>query len=441
MINVLRLFNKVKRGLSTKTVVIGLDGVPYGLLTDLIKKGYLKNMASLFKQGYFGPMEVCVPEISSVSWSSFMTGTQSGEHGIFGFTDLLPATYKMIFPNFLELKTKTLFDELGERGKRSIVINMPATYPARQIPGVLISGFVAIDINKAVFPHALIPKLQEMGYAIDININKAREDHEFLLSDLDRTLRSRDRVAAHLWENENWDLFMVVITGTDRIHHILWDAYANPDHPHHQEFINYYQEVDKFVGRFYQKYMELPGSKDDRNHFLMLSDHGFTGIRSEVYLNRWLQENGFLSYTNGQPKTIEDISAESKAFVMDPSRIYIHQKGRYPRGSVAADDVSRVKDEIRCGLEELKFEDGSDVIKKIYDRDELYHGPQTDRGPDMVLLSHFGFDLKGKLNSSSVFGRTVLQGMHTQNDAFFYSDKGKRVKTIFDLKEIILDNF
>jgi predicted AlkP superfamily phosphohydrolase/phosphomutase len=56
----------------------------------------------------------------------------------------------MYFPNFSHLKAPTLWDELARQDRKTVVINMPATYPARQINGALISGFVAIDINKAV---------------------------------------------------------------------------------------------------------------------------------------------------------------------------------------------------------------------------------------------------------------------------------------------------
>ena len=57
-------------------------------------------MASIFEEGLLGQMSVCIPEISSVSWSSFMTGTQPGVHGIYGFIELEPRSYKMCFPNF-----------------------------------------------------------------------------------------------------------------------------------------------------------------------------------------------------------------------------------------------------------------------------------------------------------------------------------------------------
>ena len=47
------LFNRKKR-LKPKTVILGLDGVPYTLLRDLIHRGDIPHMASIFENGYFG---------------------------------------------------------------------------------------------------------------------------------------------------------------------------------------------------------------------------------------------------------------------------------------------------------------------------------------------------------------------------------------------------
>jgi predicted AlkP superfamily phosphohydrolase/phosphomutase len=41
-------------------------------------------------------------------------------------------------------------------------------------------------------------------------------------------------------------------------------------------------------------------------------------------------------------------------------------------------------------------------------------------GPDLVALSHHGFDLKGSVKRPEVFGRSALQGMHTWDDAFLW---------------------
>jgi predicted AlkP superfamily phosphohydrolase/phosphomutase len=126
---------------------------------------------------------------------------------------------------------------------------------------------------------------------------------------------------------------------------------------------------------------------------------------------------------------------------MDPSRIYINLKGKYPLGTVDPSDYERVRRELREGLEELTFNGDNKVVKRVYLKEELYRGFHADRGPDLVVLSHHGYDLKGKVNSNVVFGRTNLVGMHTQNDAFFYSSTGIQCDTIFDAKGIISTPF
>ncbi|MBW2107484.1 MAG: alkaline phosphatase family protein [Deltaproteobacteria bacterium] len=421
-----------------RAVVVGLDGVPYTLLDDLRHAGRIPNMATIFSKGFFGQTQVCIPEISSVSWSSFMTGTQSGEHGIYGFMDFEPGTYKMYFPNYTQLKAPTLWDILADQDKKTVVINMPATYPARPIQGALISGFVAIDINKAVYPSGLIQPLTDLGYRIDVDTMKAREDHDFLFKELDVTLQGRKKAVDFLWREIDWDLFIVVVTGTDRLMHFLWEAYEDKGHPYHQAFLDYFDDVDRFVGHVYERFLDLEDSTNGLHGFYMLSDHGFTGIKTEVYLNRWLEEHGYLSYKKSPPDTIMDIGAGSRAFAMDPSRIYINLKDKYPQGTVALSDYEDTRRELKEGLESLTFEDGTRIAKQVFLKEELYHGPFLDQAPDLVVLSHHGYDLKGKVKTDTVFGRSNLVGMHTQDDAFFYSGQGHACGSIFDAKDIIL---
>jgi predicted AlkP superfamily phosphohydrolase/phosphomutase len=420
---------------------VGLDGVPYSLLRDLKRKGGIPNMASIFEQGSFNQMSVSIPEISSVSWSSFMTGTQAGEHGIYGFMDLEPGTYRMYFPNFTHLKAPALWDQLASQGKKSVVINMPATYPAGEIDGALVSGFVAIDINKAVRPFSLISKLKQLGYRIDIDIIKARQNHEFLFQDLAETLEGREHAVELLWEEVDWDLFIIVITGTDRLMHFLWDAFEDENHAYHRDFLNYFDRVDQFVGRVYDRFLDLDGLEYGKNHFFMLSDHGFTKIKTEVYLNRWLQENGYLRFRKDPPESVRDIGDGSRAFALDPSRIYINLKNKYPLGTVDSQDYDRLTTELKLGLEELSFQNGKKIVKRVFRSEELYEGPLLQRAPDLVLIPNHGFDLKGKVDTNSLFGRTDLAGMHTQDDAFFFSLDGKQCTSIIAAKEIILRSF
>jgi len=279
--------------------------------------------------------------------------------------------------------------------------------------------------------------LKELAYRIDIDTARARKDHEFLIADLDRTLEVREKAVHYLWSNEDWDVFMIVVTGTDRLNHYLWEAYEDESHGYHGAFLDYYEKVDRFVGKIYERYQDLSQGQDTRNSFFVLSDHGFTGIRSEVYLNRWLLENGFLKFPRECPESLGDLAQGTKAFALDPSRIYIHRQGRYPRGEVDPSDAPKVMDDIRKGLLELEIS-GNRVLRGVFSKEEIYDGPLLGHAPDLVCLSHHGFDLKGSIKKEKVFDKTDLNGMHTQDDAFFYSNREIPCETIYEVKNIIL---
>jgi len=411
----LALFGRKKQ----RTLVVGLDGVPHPLITKLADDGVMPNVAKLKGMGHLSKMKVTLPEISAVSWPSFMTGTNPGTHGIFGFIDPKPGSYDIRFPNFRDLKAPTIWDRLGGRKKKSVVINQPSTYPAREIPGTLVAGFVALSLKKAVWPPRFADDLSEAGYEIDIDTREAREDHDYLMKALDETLEGRKAAVDLLWK-QDWDLFEVVVTGTDRLQHYIWSAYDDPSDSYHQAFLDYYAKVDAFIGELFERFQRDSGRSDAADGFFMLSDHGFCAITQEVRIARWLMENGFLAFEKDEPTSLEDIAAESKAFVLDPGRIYLNRKGRFPKGTVDDASAQSILDEIKSGLLELCYGE-QPAIERVFLRDEVYSGPETPNAPDLIPVGHHGFDLKGTIKEQEIFGRTNLTGMHTWDEAFFWS--------------------
>ena len=428
------IFRKKRRN---KACVIGLDGVPFTLLQDLADRGIMSSMARLIASGRLHRMKASLPEISSVSWTNFMTGTNPGEHGIFGFTDFKPGSYEIRFPNFMDVQRPVLWDTLAEKGYKSIVINQPSTYPARKISGVLVSGFVALDLAKAVYPPAFRTALEQIGYQIDIDTLRARDDPQFLWQELGKTLTGRQKALNFFWE-EPWDYFEFVVTGTDRLHHFLWNAYPDPNHPHHQAFLDYYRQIDRLIGKIYASWRKIA---DDDEGLYLLSDHGFTGIVQEVYLNAWLEKNGYLKFIGPEPKGLEDIHARTRAFALDPNRIYLNLRGRFPKGTVERNERKALREDIARKLEGLQFE-GRKVVRRVIPADKIYKGPCASKGPDLIVLAENGFDMKGSLKKKDIFGRTSLQGMHTWDDAFFWASQplGDDL-AIEDVSASILKNF
>jgi predicted AlkP superfamily phosphohydrolase/phosphomutase len=423
-----------------RACVVGLDGVPCSMIRRFTQSGVMPRVAEIVAQGCLHETTVSLPEISSVSWSSFMTARNPGEHGIFGFTDLHPGTYTQSFPSFRDVKTDTIWDRLGERKMRSVVINQPATYPARPIHGALVSGFVAVHLDRSVFPARYLRLLRDLNYEVDLDAATVRDNPAALFRKLHELLAVRERLMDALWEEEKWNLMQVVVTGTDRLHHFLFDAYEDESHPQHAGFLDYYRAVDALVGRIYDRFS---ASGDGRNFFI-LSDHGFCRTRYEVNVNAVLEQHGFLSFASDDATGLEGISERAAAFALDPARIYIHRRGRYPRGGVSEERVAGILDEITAVFSALTHE-GEPVVRRIFRGRDVYHGPESDKGPDLLLVPVNGFDLKGRERPRGVVVDRRLQGMHTWDDAFVATRRvdlvpAGRPLTLLDVPNMILES-
>jgi predicted AlkP superfamily phosphohydrolase/phosphomutase len=401
--------------------VIGLDGVGLPLVQDLIARGLVPNLAKLAAAGTMAPMRSSIPTISSVSWTGFMTGQNPGKHGVYGFTDVKPGTLTMFFPNFGSVKSETLWDVAGRAGKRSIVMNIPNTYPARALNGLLVSGFVAVNLERAVYPQELLPRLKEDGYKIDVDYMNADQRPEAFFADLTATLEARRRVYLKLLRDEPWDLFIGVITECDRLHHYFWNQYVDPAAAHHGAFLDFYKRLDDVLGALVAA---LPAGTP----LFVVADHGHTLIHREFYPNAWLRAQGLLSLTSEKPKGLADLDPSSKVFVLDPGRIYVHRQGRFPLGTVGPAEAEELLARVREGLLALHDDSagapsGGRPVPRVFARDEIYHGPEVSTAPDMVLHFNDGYDPKGALGRTEVFGRSALTGMHTYADSLFLANR------------------
>ena len=390
-----------------RTVVIGTDGVPFDMVKEFAETGVMPNTADIIAHGTFKQMLSSVPEISSVAWSSMITGVNPGEHGIFGFMELHPNSYRMRFPNYNDLKAPPFWEQ---REGKSVIINVPATYPVRPMNGVLISGFVSIDIDRSVYPPDLVGTLKGFDYRLDVDAQKAHQSMDLFLEDVDATLDARIKAYRYLWDYCDWSTFMLVFTGTDRLLHFLWDAYENKQHRCHQAFVDHFRKIDEVIG-------EIAGRLNDDDLLIMHSDHGFERLDHDVFVNYLLAENGFLHFKQDTDSALENICPGTRAFALDPARIYLNLKGKYPCGSVEGSDVEPILSDIEDLFSGLEIE-GRKVIRDIYRKGDIYTGRYIESAPDLILLSDHGFNLRGRMGAESLHSKGIFTGKHTQDTAF-----------------------
>jgi predicted AlkP superfamily phosphohydrolase/phosphomutase len=154
-----------------RVVVLGLDGMDYGLTKQMLERGDLPNFAALAKEGCFKPLGSTLPPISPVAWSSFQTGCNPGKHNVFDFlepdrntyqpklssVDIRPPRRILKFGKYqfplgkahvrLMRKSKPFWNVLSDHGIFSSVLRVPITFPPEKLRGVLLSAMCVPDLR------------------------------------------------------------------------------------------------------------------------------------------------------------------------------------------------------------------------------------------------------------------------------------------------------
>ncbi len=394
--------------------LLGLDGSPLPLLERLMKAGDLPNLARVFEGGSAVEMNSSLPDVSAVAWTSINTGKNPGKHGIYGFYDRRPGTDSIEVMTARHVRARTIWELASDAGRRAVAVNVPLSFPPQQINGVVISDFLAPDVKKAVYPPSVLPKLEAMGYRIDTDPRVARQSLDAFIEDFKVTADRRAEAVEWLMDTEQWGVFMVVFMETDRLHHFMWRYMEEDDPTYAPMFIDAYRQIDRLAGHIIGKLRE-----DDE--LIILSDHGFTSLYKEVYLNVWLEQEGYLSFMPGKDRDLETIDPHSRAYSLDPGRVYINLAGRMPNGSVPESAYDGLVQELEGRLRELTDpETGVPLVEQVYQADEIYSGPQRNRAPDLLLMPPDGYDIKGTFDASTFTGTGPLVGMHKYDNATLF---------------------
>ena len=154
-----------------RVIILGFDGLDFEFTRKLMEEGKLPNFSRVAQGGSFGPLETSIPPQSPVAWSNFITGMDSGGHGIFDFlhrdTESLVPVFSMSevtgsgttlkigkyqFPlsggSFELLRRGRAFWEVLEgHGIETTVIRMPANFPPSETATRELSGMGTPDLR------------------------------------------------------------------------------------------------------------------------------------------------------------------------------------------------------------------------------------------------------------------------------------------------------
>ena len=421
----------------SRTLVVGFDGATLDLCDRWVGEGRMETLSAIYRDGASGRLRSTIPPNSAVGWTSLSTGTNPGRHGMYDFVLPRRDGYGYRVATRMDRRTPALWNYASDAGARVAVVNIPMTFPAETITGVMVSGMDAPGLDeRAVHPPGF---LQRMGHiAPDYRIvSKAltaanASNFELAERELIGVVRTRSEFVRELARPRDLDLVMVNLEATDGAQHFFWE-FLDASHPRHdrrtsarfgETIAKVYEACDEELGRLIATY--------DPDTVFVVSDHGGEPSSDWVlFMNDWLIHTGLLRVV---PSTYASVGrrlyglarkrmsvparralrpwlgpvlerAKGAALYGDVdwsrSRAYAHMQpavrlnlaGREPRGAVQAAEREAVLDEVASHAGQLRLPSGEPAFTAIHRAEEIYAGGAPG-GPDLIMELAHGLHLR-----------------------------------------------
>jgi len=378
-----------------RAMIIGLDCAEPSLVLGRFRD-QLPTLSALADAGAYGRLESVVPPITVPAWSCMMSSRTPGDLGIYGFRNRANHSYDGLFiANGAAVKEPRLWDIVGRRGMRSIVLGVPGTFPVRPLNGVMVSCFLTPSTqSQYTFPPALRNEVEDVvgEYLFDCTEFRT-EDKDDLLRQIYEMTDKRFALADHFLSTKPWELFAMVEMGTDRIHHGFWkdmDAAHRkhvPGGAYEQAILDYHVHVDGLLAN-------LLRHADDETAVLVVSDHGAKRMDGGIRINEWLRQEGLLELQRepeGRSSTRDCGIDWSRTKVWAEggyySRVFLNVEGREPEGTIPAADYERFRDELIERISAIPDDQGRPIPTRVFRPEDVY--PEI-KGVAPDLIVHFG---------------------------------------------------
>lgn len=402
-----------------KVLIIGIDGATFDIVGPLVRKGALPNIARLMDSGAHGTLKATMPVLSPVSWTSFSTGVDPGNHGIFDFLVRAEGTYDLTPAVSSRRLVKPVWKVASELGKKAVVLNVPATFPPDEVNGFMISGEpTPFHDERVVSPPGFFKDLSDK-FGKDCLVPPMFKHRRVSVEDLVSSVSRWTDVALFAMQKLDWDLFTVVYTASDTVQHFFWKD-RDETHPGFKKGNPNEGAIDTVFRKIDDSVGELVKAAGDGVEIVILSDHGFGPLSELVSLNKWLTEKGYLiideekrKKTGGvgtfarvilsklgvirelpPPLTLVGVDwSKTRVYFLGVSdAVYVNLKGREPQGIVnAGKEYETLVDEVARELLNMRTPEGHKPIEAVFKGRDLY--PNNPAAPDVFIKWARGFGL------------------------------------------------
>jgi predicted AlkP superfamily phosphohydrolase/phosphomutase len=426
-----------------RTIAIGLDGCSWNVLEPLLDTGELPNLAALRERSAHAVLESTVPFFTGPAWASFATGCSPGAHGIYDFM-MLREDRSLSVASQDDLRRKTYYQQLGDEGRRSVLINLPLDQGG--CPGaVIVNSWLTDDNGRRILPVRRRERYQRLLASYRTFPQNPND-----LDELCAIEQARFDLARELFLAESWDHFFVLFSSTDWLGHTGTGAFLDGDASARAAFLRLYRDIDGYVGWLV----------DHRQDALvaLLSDHGQCDETAVLRVNGVLKDLGLAVpaergsapdpfFVNRRPRARVHVRVPSAIGrlrsnrVVRPGALLVKRGLRRGLGvevTRAAQRVDRTSSRAFCatdatfgvyapdlGPEELgvigdallsvQLPDGRQAVEQVWTPEELY-GRRFGNAPDLLFSPAQGVRPSATIKDEIVDGpRAPGRGCHQRD--------------------------
>lgn len=443
-----------------RVVLFGLDGAAFAVLDDLVREGVMPYLGRFLAESSTGVLESVTPPLTPPAWTTLVTGRSPGHHGITGFVQFRSGDSDALhITTSRDVQCETIWSLVNRYGMRAGCLNFVLHAPPPRFDGFVVPGWTPWRwLSRFTRPKGLIDELagEIEGFSVErLAMDFAIERKAVAGAPLDDY---ESWIQLHIERDRQWfqtlqrqmrkdptELAGIVFDGVDKLQHLLWpyvDPACRPAEPTEswrrtrEACLDYYRQIDGFL----QATVELAGPDA---HVLLASDHGFTGSEDVLYINRWLEEHGYLAWKESVGPVDESSElepdfyqlaafdmAQTKAFALTASSngIHIAVRGRRSQDGIETKAYDSFREELiealltRC----VDPETGAPLVTKVWRREEVFNGPHEGLAPDLTLTlrDHSFFSVR---RGPSILGkRPTVTGTHHPDGVFALRGPGVR---------------
>jgi len=431
-----------------RTLLIGLDGATFDVMDPMMQSGAMPFLKSFFDQGVRADLRTIVPALTPPAWTSLVTGRTPGQHGVFDFFRMESQESRHIrFFTSHDVQCDTIWSLASGHGLRVTSLNFPAMFPPPRICGNVVPGWVPWkQLRLACWPQDLFERLKTISgfnpreLAMDIKIEeKATEgssNYEEYLPWIQMHIRREQNwfeIFRHLTADDPSELTAVLFDGVDKLQHLCW-RFIRPEDatPLTEDWevqirdlcIEYFRSLDQILER-------MCSTVGPETTVLIASDHGFGPTYKVFHVNAWLEQHGYLAWSdaaksqtpNGALLGVGQVARhtwmldwdKTKAYAATPTAngIFIPVNRDGNSAGVSPSEYPAFRERLIADLRAFRDpETNEPVVTGLWTREECFEGPHGDVAPDITLAFGDG-GLVGILPSPhTMSSRPITGGAH-----------------------------